>query len=56
MLIYCPICDEEVEIKRNKICPGCGEEFKSRSKKVKLDEFEEEDEFTADPWGNEFDN
>lgn len=54
--MYCPNCEEEVELNKSGICPGCSEEFRKKPKKVELDEFEEEDEFSADPWGNEFED
>ena len=49
MLKLCPNCNEEVEVKYG-FCPECGEEFKDETKKVKCDDWEEEDEYTETEW------
>lgn len=45
MIAICPNCEEEVEIKHG-YCPNCGDEFHRQEKVVKLDEWEETNEWT----------
>jgi len=49
----CPNCEEEVEVKHN-VCPSCGEEFHEKVRIFEMDTFEEDDVFSGDSWGSEF--
>lgn len=41
MLKYCPNCREEVDAKHG-FCPGCGEEFRQKKKRIPMDTFDED--------------
>jgi len=55
MLKYCPNCEQEQEVDYG-ICSECGEEVHLRSRKVDIDVFEDEDEFTESYWGEDLES